>query len=193
MSDWPIHGRISGPVVMIGFGSIGRGTLPLLERHFEFDKSRLSVIDPDPLNKWILDERGIPLIQQHVTKENYVELLTPLLTKGEGQGFCVNLSVDTSSVAIMELCRSLGVLYIDTVNEPWLGFYFDKNRGPAERSRRHDRGVHLRRQSRHGVVPREAGNAESRARPQPQRPGAEDARRMGVADAPRRREGHPYR
>ncbi|MBN8920933.1 MAG: homospermidine synthase, partial [Rhizobiales bacterium] len=143
MSDWPIHGRISGPVVMIGFGSIGRGTLPLLERHFEFDKSRLSVIDPDPLNKWILDERGIPLIQQHVTKENYVELLTPLLTKGEGQGFCVNLSVDTSSVAIMELCRSLGVLYIDTVNEPWLGFYFDKNRGPAERSNYALRGMTL--------------------------------------------------
>jgi homospermidine synthase len=134
MPDWPVYGRITGPIVIIGFGSIGRGTLPLLERHFEFDKSRLSVIDPDPLNKWILDERGIPLIQKHVTRENYVELLTPLLTKGGGQGFCVNLSVDTSSVDIMELCRSLGVLYIDTVNEPWLGFYFDKNLGPAERS-----------------------------------------------------------
>lgn len=23
---WPIHGRIGGPIVMIGFGSIGRGT-----------------------------------------------------------------------------------------------------------------------------------------------------------------------
>jgi len=134
MTDWPVYAHIDGPIVMIGFGSIGRGTLPLIERHFTFDKSRLSVIDPDTTNKWILDERGIPLIQQHVTKENYVELLTPLLTKGSGQGFCVNLSVDTSSVAIMELCRSLGVLYIDTVNEPWLGFYFDKNRGPAERS-----------------------------------------------------------
>jgi homospermidine synthase len=24
------------------------------------------------------------------------------------------------------LCRELGVLYIDTVVEPWLGFYFDE-------------------------------------------------------------------
>jgi homospermidine synthase len=119
---------------MIGFGSIGRGTLPLIERHFTFDKSRLSVIDPSDLNKWILDERGIPLIQEHVTEENYRELLTPLLTKGDGQGFCVNLSVDTGSVDIMELCRELGVLYIDTVNEPWLGFYFDDSKGPEERS-----------------------------------------------------------
>ena len=122
MSDWPVYGKIDGPIVIIGFGSIGRGTLPLIERHFEYDKSRMVIIDPDPLNKWIADERGIPFIQKHVTRENYKELLTPLLTNGGGQGFCVNLSVDTSSVDIMELCRSLGALYIDTVNEPWLGF-----------------------------------------------------------------------
>jgi homospermidine synthase len=134
MTDWPVYGKIDGPIVIIGFGSIGRGTLPLIERHFEYDKSRMVIIDPDPLNKWIADERGIPFIQKHVTRDNYKEMLTPLLTNGGGQGFCVNLSVDTSSVDIMELCRSLGALYIDTVNEPWLGFYFDKTKGPAERS-----------------------------------------------------------
>ena len=31
----------------------------------------------------------------------------------------------------MELCRELGALYIDTVNEPWPGFYFDKSAGPG--------------------------------------------------------------
>ena len=40
MAEWPVHGRIDGPIVMIGFGSIGRGTLPLIERHFAFDPSR---------------------------------------------------------------------------------------------------------------------------------------------------------
>ena len=34
----------------------------------------------------------------------------------------------------MELCNELGALYIDTVNEPWYGFYFDSKLGPAERS-----------------------------------------------------------
>ena len=46
MATWPVHGRIDGPIVMIGFGSIGRGTLPLIERHFKFDKDRFVVIDP---------------------------------------------------------------------------------------------------------------------------------------------------
>ncbi len=133
-NDWPIHGEITGPIVMIGFGSIGRGTLPLIERHFKFDRARMVVIDPVDTDRKLLDERGIRFIQSHITKDNYKDVLKPLLTEGEGQGFCVNLSVDTSSLDIMKLCRKLGVLYIDTVVEPWAGFYFDADADNASRT-----------------------------------------------------------
>jgi homospermidine synthase len=134
MTNWPVHARIDGPIVMIGFGSIGKGTLPLIERHFTYDKSRFVVIDPDDKDRRLLDERGIRFIHQGVTKDNYRHLLTPLLTAGGGQGFCVNLSIDTSSLDIMELCGEIGALYIDTVNEPWEGFYYNPKLGPGERS-----------------------------------------------------------
>jgi homospermidine synthase len=134
MADWPLHARIDGPIVMIGFGSIGKGTLPLIERHFNYDRSRFTVIDPNDSDRSICDERQIKFVHQAVTRENYRELLTPLLTEGSGQGFCVNLSVDTSSLDIMKLCRELGVLYIDTVVEPWPGFYYDKSAGPEART-----------------------------------------------------------
>ena len=42
----PIHAKITGPIVMIGFGSIGKGTLPLIERHFDYDRSRFVINDP---------------------------------------------------------------------------------------------------------------------------------------------------
>ena len=42
-----LHARFEGPIVMIGFGSIGKGTLPLIERHIVFDRSKLVVIAPD--------------------------------------------------------------------------------------------------------------------------------------------------
>ena len=132
-----------------------------------------------------------------MTQDNYRELLTPLLTAGGGQGFCVNLSVDTSSVDIMELCREIGALYIDTVVEPWLGFYFDKSVGPEARSNyalretllaakrkqpgRHDRGVLLRRQSRHGVVVRQAGAAQRRPRPRHRRSTSRRAAKTGAS------------
>ncbi len=128
-----IHAKISGPIVMIGFGSIGKGTLPLIERHFDYDKSRFVIIDPHEDGE-IAKAHGVRFIKQAITRDNYREVLVPLLTAGGGQGFCVNLSVDTSSVDIMTMCREIGALYIDTVVEPWLGFYFDRNIGPEKRS-----------------------------------------------------------
>ena len=134
MANWPVYARIDGPIVMIGFGSIGKGTVPLIERHFAYDKKRFVVIDPEDKDRKLLDERGIRFIHQAVTKDNYRALLGKLLTEGGGQGFCVNVSVDTSSVDIMELCREVGAFYIDTVVEPWAGFYFDSKLGPEARS-----------------------------------------------------------
>ena len=133
-TDWPRHATITGPVVMIGFGSIGRGTLPLIERHFNYDARRFTVIDPQPTHSTLLEDRGIRFEPVAITPDNYRDVLAPLLTEGEGQGFCVNLSVDTSSLAIMKLCRELGVLYIDTVVEPWRGFYLDPDADTATRT-----------------------------------------------------------
>src|SRR5262249_33568538 len=134
VTNHPIYGEITGPIVMIGFGSIGRGTLPLIERHFKFDKNRMVVIDPRDDESGLLAKHGVRHIKTHVTEENYKTLLRPLLTEGEGQAFCVNLSVDTGSLDIMKLCRKVNALYIDTVVEPWLGFYFDKDKDNAART-----------------------------------------------------------
>ena len=123
MTTYPNHGRIDGPIVMIGFGSIGRGTLPLIERHFEYDAKKVVVIEPELDDHPFLTQRGIRHVEAAVTRENYRELLGGLFA--EGRGFCVNLSVDTSSLDIMRLCREMGVLYIDTVVEPWARFYFE--------------------------------------------------------------------
>ncbi len=47
MANHPVHARFDGPIVMIGLGSIGHGTLPLLERHIALRQSRSSsCIDP---------------------------------------------------------------------------------------------------------------------------------------------------
>src|SRR5260370_6126459 len=95
----PLHARFEGPIVMIGFGSIGKGTLPLIERHIAFDRSKLVVIAPDDRDRQLLDERQIRFIHQAVTKESYRELLTPLLTAGAGPRVGVSLLGATPSGA----------------------------------------------------------------------------------------------
>jgi homospermidine synthase len=134
MTDWPRYGRIDGPIVILGFGSIGRGTLPLILRHFDCDRGRVTVIAPDDSDRGLVEKENIRFVKAAVTQANYRDLLLPLLTAGPGQAFMVNLSVDVSSVAMMETAREANALYIDTVIEPWPGVYFDSKLSVAKRS-----------------------------------------------------------
>ena len=97
MSEYPNYGSLDGPVIMIGFGSIGRGTLPLILRHFDVKPEQITVVAPDDANAAILAKYGV----RKLTADNYRAVLTPLLATRAGRSFCVNLSVDTTSVAIM--------------------------------------------------------------------------------------------
>ena len=54
-----VYARFDGPMVMIGFGSIGRGTLPLILRHIAVDPARITVIEPLSDYAPILAEQGI--------------------------------------------------------------------------------------------------------------------------------------
>lgn len=134
MSASPVHARFDGPIVMIGFGSIGRGTLPLILRHIECDRDKVTVIDPEDEHRDMVSHAGVNFIHDGIRIDNYRELLTPLLTAGPGRAFVVNLSVDVSSVALMDLCKDLDALYVDTVAEPWLGFYTDTSLSVSQRS-----------------------------------------------------------
>ena len=134
MNDAAVLARFDGPIVMIGFGSIGKGTLPLIERHIAFDRSKFVVIAPDDSDRRLLDERQLRFMHLAITRENYREVLTPLLKAGPGRGLVVNLSVETSSVDLIEFAKDLDAFYIDTVIEPWPGLYTDAKLSVSQRS-----------------------------------------------------------
>lgn len=127
-----VHARIEGALVMIGFGSIGRGTLPLIERHIGFDRAQFTVIEPSGEFAHILREHGIRHVQVALTAENFAEVLRGLFP--DGRGMIVNLSVDVDSIELMKLAQEIGVQYLDTVVEPWPGFYFGSTLPNAERT-----------------------------------------------------------
>src|SRR5262249_6976840 len=77
------------------------------------------------------DEYGVTFIDKPLTRDNYVTVLDPLLGDGD---FLLNVSVEVSSVALIEYCERKGVLYLDTCIEPWPGGYTDPNLSPSHRS-----------------------------------------------------------
>ena len=134
MTTWPVLANWTGPIVMIGFGSIGRGTLPLILRHINCDRARVTVIDPDASWSQLAEDQGVRFVKEAITRQNYKTVLKPMLTAGPGPAFLVNLSVDVDSLAIMRLARETGALYIDTVIEPWAGFYYNTRLSHGDRS-----------------------------------------------------------
>jgi homospermidine synthase len=203
---WPVHARFDGPIVMIGFGSIGRGTLPLIERHIGFDRSKFVVIAPDDQNRDLLDGRQLRFINAAVTKENFRDL-APLLTGGPGRGMIINLSVDTSSVELMEFAKDIDAFYMDTVVEPWPGLYTDRTLSPSARSNYALREgiLDLRRRRPGGITALSCCGANpgmvswmvkqallDLARSRHRAPRAALARSMGAADAAHGRQGHPH-
>ena len=125
------HAVFKGNLVMIGCGSIGQGVLPLMLRHIDLDPAKVTIITADEDGRAVADEYGLRYVNDPLTPDNYRDRLTPMLRKGD---FVVNLSVDVSSVALVELCRDLGALYIDTCIEPWPGGYTDPALSPSLRT-----------------------------------------------------------
>jgi homospermidine synthase len=134
MAKLSVFAHWSGPIVMIGFGSIGRGTLPLILRHIKCDHKKITILDPSDESKYIADKFKIKFVKIGLTPANYKKVLKPLLTKGLEQALIVNLSVDVGSIDIMALANKLNALYIDTVIEPWPGFYYNDRVDNAART-----------------------------------------------------------
>ena len=126
MTQGPKYGRIDGAIVMIGFGSIGRGTLPLIERHFDFDKSLSSSSIPTIPIARCSTSAASTSSRSRITRDNYREVLGTLPDSRQGPGL-LRQSLGRHVLARHhEARREIGALYVDTVVEPWPGFYFDK-------------------------------------------------------------------
>ncbi|HTH15968.1 MAG TPA: saccharopine dehydrogenase NADP-binding domain-containing protein [Magnetospirillum sp.] len=125
------HATFAGRLVFVGFGSIGQGVLPLILRHFEIDPARVTIITADERGHDVADKYGIRFLNNPLTRDNYRDVLTPMLGAGD---FLLNVSVDVSSLALVELCWERGALYLDTCIEPWAGGYTDPALSPSLRS-----------------------------------------------------------
>ena len=123
--------EFKGRIVLLGFGSVGQGVLPLLLRHIDIPPDRIVVIKPQGHGLEAAREFGVRHIPQAITRANCRQVLEPHLGAGD---FLLNLSVDVSSIALIELCQRRGALYLDTCIEPWEGEYLDPSRPPAMRT-----------------------------------------------------------
>ncbi len=117
--------------MVLGFGSIGKGVLPLIFRHIEIHPQQISIIAADECGKDILEKFGVSFHLHVITRENYKALLESFLHEGD---FLLNLSINVGSIELIEFCAERGLLYLDTCVEAWEGFYTDASLESSLRS-----------------------------------------------------------
>src|SRR6202158_3747841 len=131
MSKHEVHVKFAGKIVFVGFGSIGQGVLPLILRHIGTSSDRITIVTAENSGRSEAEQFGVKFVKTALTKENYRQVLGALLDAGD---FLLNLSVDVSSVALVQLARERGALYLDTCIEPWAGGYTDPHATVDSRS-----------------------------------------------------------
>jgi homospermidine synthase len=131
MSSHEVHVNFEGRIVIVGFGSIGQGVLPLILRHIGTSAERITIVTAADAGHAEAEHYGVKFVKAALTRDNYRKTLEPLLGAGD---FLLNLSVDVSSVALIQLARERGALYLDTCIEPWAGGYVDPRLAVETRS-----------------------------------------------------------
>ncbi|HTX24610.1 MAG TPA: saccharopine dehydrogenase C-terminal domain-containing protein [Steroidobacteraceae bacterium] len=122
MANEKVHVDFPGRIVLIGFGSIGQGVLPLILRHIGIAPERLTIVTADDVGRKEAEEYGIRFIKEALTRENFRRVLGPLVGRGD---FVLNVSVEVSSIALIKFSWEKGAMYLDTCIEPWPGGYTD--------------------------------------------------------------------
>ncbi|MEP7313413.1 MAG: saccharopine dehydrogenase C-terminal domain-containing protein [Pseudomonadota bacterium] len=126
-----VHVDFPGRILIVGFGSIGQGVLPLILRHIGIKPERITIITAADSGEKEARELGVRFIKEPLVRENFRRILDPLLGRGD---FLLNVSVDVASIALVRFCWEKGAMYLDTCVEPWAGGYTDPGTPIAKRT-----------------------------------------------------------
>jgi len=131
MIQHSICAEFGARLIILGFGCIGRGVLPLLLRHIAIRPGQIRIVTDHDAHRDVAAQHGVALRVQALTRENYRSVLAEELGPGD---FLLNLSINVGSVDLIAWCQRNGVCYLDACIEPWAGGYYDAALTPSQRS-----------------------------------------------------------
>lgn len=144
--------NVPGRVLVIGFGSVSRCTLPLLFRHVPLPPDRYTVIDflgGGENARWVEKHRG-RFIQQRITKGNYAHVLAEHVGAGD---LVVDLAWNLETATLLDWCHAHGVRYVNASVELWEDPHVGLGAGPPVARTLYARQMALRAMfSRWGVT-----------------------------------------
>ena len=107
-----------GRVLIIGFGSVAKCTLPILLKHIRIPCGNITIIDFEDKSQELAGwaAQGIRFVQRKVTPETLDLILSEYLEPG---GLLIDLSWNIDCCELLQWCHDHEVLYVNTSVEVW--------------------------------------------------------------------------
>lgn len=120
-------------VLMIGYGSVAKCTLPILVKHIKIPYKNVTVIDfvdkSEAMAPWI--KKGVRYFQEKITPINMSRVLAKYVSGG---GLIIDLAWNIDCRDILHWCHDNNVLYVNTSVEEWDPYADLDKKTPYEKS-----------------------------------------------------------
>ena len=120
-------------IVLLGYGTVGECTLPLLVENELARPGDITVVDKkaEPAEFGRYASLGVRYLSRDVTPDSLADILGEVAGEGD---LLINLSVSIHCLALADWCQLHGVMYVDTAFEPWGDNIFGQEQPPHERT-----------------------------------------------------------
>lgn len=105
-------------ILILGYGSVAQCTLPLLLKHIEMDRNKMTIIDFEDKSKVLANycKTGIRFVQMKITKDNLVSVLDKHAGKN---ALIIDLAWNIGVIDLLLWCNNNDTLYVNTSVELW--------------------------------------------------------------------------
>lgn len=105
-------------VLIIGYGSVSKCTLPILLKHLKIPYKNITIVDfadkTKELKEWT--SKGVKYSREKIVQGNLNDVLSKHLEKG---GICIDLAWNIDCCEILQWCHDNEVFYVNTSVEEW--------------------------------------------------------------------------
>jgi homospermidine synthase len=125
--------EFNNKVLIIGYGSVSKCTLPILLKEVLIPYENITIIDFEDKSKELSawTEQGIKYVQRRITPEEMDHILSEYLSPG---GLLIDLAWNIDCCEIVKWCHDHEVLYVNTSVEVWDSYAERFTTDPVEKS-----------------------------------------------------------
>ena len=138
MSQQQVLVDFPGRIVIVGFGSIGQGVLPLILRHIGITAERITIITAEDVGAEEAARYGVKFIKQRLTRENFRRTPWPVAPAADGSHLHAEWDRTQTSVHAGAALESTAGIFADQLaNGPlaWWGLHAAMQYPATERLR----------------------------------------------------------